>query len=401
MLTPGERWAANRDDALLARLPGELEIVRTPSFERPPALPAPESVPEAAAPVLRLARVRRLKGQVAHALRFPDAEVGWAPYAITAGLRAIRRRRPDALYSTAAPFTNHLVALVLWRLTRLPWVVELRDGWYLWNRSIFPDYPHWRDPLERALEGAVMRSASRVVLATAAMAARFRGQYGDLPAAHFQTVSNGFDPALFEDVPPYAPVAGRFRVVHAGSLYYGRSAGAFLEAAADLARENQAFAEQFELRLVGNLDSGSRAELQRLVHQHELTSRVYFNGAVPHREALVFQRQADLLLLAVNTTPGAEATVPAKLFEYMAAARPVLAVVPPEAEAADVVEGTGVGRVARAGNVASIKEVLRAAFDDHLQGRPFAPNAAAVAQFDRSQLARKLAGILDEVAAAR
>ena len=121
--------------------------------------------------------MRKLKSQVAHLQRFPDAHVGWTWFAVRAGLKAIREQRVTAIYSTAAPFTNHLVAYILHKLTKLPWLLELRDGWYEWNFAIFPDYPRWRHWLERPLERAAITSASKAILVTDLMAEKFRRQF--------------------------------------------------------------------------------------------------------------------------------------------------------------------------------------------------------------------------------
>lgn len=400
VLTVGEGWGTNRDDSLAVRIPGDARVERTVSFEpRPRPAPRPPRSEEVLgrspsgghAPSAR--PLRRLKGQVAHALRFPDQHVGWTPFAVAAGLWAVRRDRPSLLYSTAAPFTNHLVGLVLHRITRLPWVVELRDGWYRWNTAIFPDYPRWRHVPERGLEGAVVRSAARVVLVTDRMADAFRHQYAALPPSHFAVVPNGFDPEQYADVPAYQSVPHRFRVVHAGALYHGRGIGAFLAAAERLAGADRAFAESFRLSLAGTLDEGARAEVTR----SGLGGTIEHLGYLDHRAALSAMRTADLLLLLANTTPGAEATIPAKLFEYLAVGRPILAVAPPGAEAVETLARTRAGWAAPAHDVDSITAALATAFAAHQAGTPFCPRVDEVARFDRSVQAATLAGIFDAV----
>jgi hypothetical protein len=104
-------------------------------------------------------------------------------------------------------------------------------------------------------------------------------------------------------------------------------------------------------------------------------------------------RAADLLLLVANTTPGAEATVPGKLFEYLAAGRPVLAIAPSaESSTGDVLEQTQSGRLAPAEDEAQIACALGEAF----AGRVRPPDAAQLARFDRRVLAGQLAGIFDD-----
>jgi glycosyltransferase involved in cell wall biosynthesis len=380
VLTVDVPWAVHRDDGLSRHVPTELEVVRTSSAEARPRHP----------PGVRVEKrehvaVGRLRSHLGHLKRFPDAQVGWLPFAIAEG----RKQRADVLYSSSGPFTSHLVGLALHRLTGKPWVAELRDGWYRWNRSIFPDYPRWRDVLEKRLEAGVIRSAQRVVLVTDRMACAFRQQYANLPPAHFAVVSNGFDPA--QHGPPGYEPRKSFELVHAGALYYGRSLATFLEAAATLAKADTDFGQAFRLTLLGTLDSRAHSELAR----HGLGDRVRFEGQQEHAAALQAMRDADVLLLVSNTTSGAEATVPGKLFEYLASGRPVLAVAPPDSSTADVLAETQAGWLAPAHDVEAIKRTLCDAFAAHKSGKPPRADARALSRFDRRLLARDLAGILD------
>jgi glycosyltransferase involved in cell wall biosynthesis len=345
-----------------------------------------------------------LRSNVGHAKRFPDAHLGWLPWAVAAG----RRVSYDVAYSSSGPFTSHLVGLALKRLTGRPWVAELRDGWYRWNRAIFPDYPAWRDVLERQLEAMVMRSADRVVLVTDRMADAFRAQYPTLPPSHFISVPNGFDRLQIPDFPLQRPSTGAFEVLHAGALYYGRSLSAFLEAAARLVRTDAEFGRRFKLSLIGSLDARARAELGH----HSLGQHIVCSGQLDHASTIQAMRAADVLLLVANTTPGAEATVPGKLFEYLAIGRPILAIAPRVSSTADVLEQTGGGWLAPAGDPAAIACALHQAFRAHQAagaepavGSPArygaGPDPVRVARYDRRLLAADLAAIFNAADAAR
>ncbi|MCA1647785.1 MAG: glycosyltransferase, partial [Chloroflexi bacterium] len=216
IITPAEAWASHRDDGLLAQLPAQIGVIRTRSLEpRPRELSLHGGENRRAAPGRPPGVIRRHLG---HLKRFPDAHLGWLPFA----LAAARRQNYDVAYSSSGPFTSHLVGLILKRANKRPWVAELRDGWYRWNRAILPEYPAWRDVLERRLEAAALRSADRVVLVTERMAEAFRAQYSDLPRDRFAVVANGFDAAQFAGAAPTRSLNG-WTVLHAGALYYGRS----------------------------------------------------------------------------------------------------------------------------------------------------------------------------------
>ena len=385
VITPGAAWAANRDEELLQEVPEGVRVVRTRSWEPAPAR-SPQTVTRETANRTSQPTPATLKSHLGHLKRFPDAHAGWLPFA----LAAARRQPYDVAYSSSGPFTSHVLGLILRRITRKPWVAELRDGWYRWNRAIFPDYPAWRDGLERRLEAAAIRSADRVILVTDRMAEAFRRQYADLPAAHFGVVSNGFDPLQFaQPAPPEAQ--GGWHVLHAGALYYGRSLASFLQAARHLVNTDRAFAEDFRLTLLGTLDAAARRE----VDASGLGSRVQRLDQAEHVAAIRAMRSADALLLVANTTPGAEATVPGKLFEYLAVGRPVIAVAPAESSSADVLDATGGGWLAAADSVEAITCTLRQAYAE----RERRSSAAEIARFDRRRLAGDLAHVFDEVTA--
>ena len=380
VLTPGVEWATNPDDRLLGELPPDVQVIRTRSWEPRPRRSGRATTGLAGAN----RRASALRTHLGHLKRFPDAHIGWLPFALAAASRISF----DVAYSSSGPFTSHVVGLALKRLTRRAWVAELRDGWYRWNRAIFPDYPAWRDRLERRLEAVALRSADRVVLVTERMASAFRCQYPDLPPDHFAVVPNGFDPAQFARArEPAAPRSG-WDVVHAGALYYGRSLAAFLDAAARVAAADARFAHEFRLRLIGTLDASAMAEVNRRAG----TTRVQLCGQFDHAATIEAMRAADAFLLVANTTPGAEATVPGKLFEYLAVGRPVLAVAPPDSSTADVLQQTGGGWLAPADQPEAIASVLSQAFSDRSRGA----DPRQVARFDRRALAGDLGRVFDQ-----
>jgi glycosyltransferase involved in cell wall biosynthesis len=387
VLTPGVEWAINKDDRLLAEVPPDVSVIRTRSFEpRPPVSPTPSPRGDRGPIFASSRRPSALRSHLGHLKRFPDVHLGWLPFAFAAA----RKQNYDVAYSSSGPFTSHLVGLLLKRLTNKPWVAELRDGWYRWNRAIFPDYPAWRSVLERHLEAAAMRTADRVVLVTERMARAFRCQYTDLPADHFAVVSNGFDASQLEQHVRSRRHAG-FEVLHAGALYYGRSVAAFLEGAAHLVQTEPDFRAAFRLTLLGTLDATARTE----VANGALQGHVWTGGQVDHSATLQAMHSADMLLLVANTTPGAEATVPGKLFEYLAVGRPVLAVAPADSATADVLKQTGGGSIAPANDPASIACVLRRAFEAHQAGIASPADPRQLARFDRRVLAGNLATILE------
>jgi hypothetical protein len=143
--------------------------------------------------------------------------------------------------------------------------------------------------------------------------------------------------------------------------------------------------------LLGTLDAAALRE----VHASGLGSCIHVMPQTGHAAAIQAMLAADALLLVANTTPGAEATVPGKLFEYLAVGRPVFAVAPSESSTADVLCRTGGGWLAPSGSAAAIACALGQAYAERERRR----NATEVARFDRRLLARDLGRVFDEVMA--
>jgi glycosyltransferase involved in cell wall biosynthesis len=269
-----------------------------------------------------LERLRLLARLNARRLSVPDAAVYWSLGSIRAAARLVEEREIDVLVTTSPPISVNLLGAAVKRLRGTPWVADLRDS------LLSPDRRrHVRG--ERPLRRLVASGADAVVCVTQGIAAEMRAVGTRGPV---ETIENGADFEDFEGL-EYRP-RERFRITHAGSFVGPRNAGVFLDA---LARADDAVA-----RFVGDFPSESRAQVAAL----GLDGRVELLGYRTRRETLALLHDSDaLLLLVTSPKPSTRAVVTAKLWEYLAAGRPILAVVPPDGEAAALVRETGAGIV--------------------------------------------------------
>ena len=171
---------------------------------------------------------RSLREWVSRALLTPDSRIGWIPPAVRAGLRAVRRNRPDVIYSTSPYMSAHLIGLILARWTHKAWVADFRDPW---SGNPFRDLGF--DTLKRWdawLESLVVREASQVICTTPTMT-------NDLCRRHpgitdkCVTILNGFDRECFTDIQPKRSAgADEFVLIHCGQFYGPRSPKVWFEA---------------------------------------------------------------------------------------------------------------------------------------------------------------------------
>lgn len=260
----------------------------------------------------------------------PDAEVSWIVPAIATGLRSGRTVPPDVIYSSGPPFSAHLVGAALGALLKTPWVADFRDPW-----ARAP----WRDDRftfeKRAwslFERFVVTRADAVLFVTQTNRDDFAAQYGEAAASRFHVVPNGCDVTDFDGIVPGAQ-PDRFVLLHAGALYGARDPSPLFRAVAMGLRNGDLEATRFCVRLVGRIGIPG-VDLPRMVRDLGIEGVVEF---VPHApRSQVLQQMVDASALLV-VQPVTKLSVPGKLYEYLAAGRPVLALAEPDGETAAVV----------------------------------------------------------------
>jgi hypothetical protein len=260
----------------------------------------------------------------------PEPQVGWYPYAVAAGRRLFRGWRPDAIYASALPFTAHLVAARLSRSAVAPWIAEFRDHF---AGNPYSNLPAWRDPIDRWTERRVVRSASACVTVSEPMAQALRERHGKPTIV----VLNGFDAR--DRVPPHPRTASRdepLRIVYTGVIYPGRrDPSALFAAIASLGP----LRSQIEAVFYGQ-DLRSVADIAQ---RHGVSEQVRLCGAIPYAASLSEQQHADLLLLLLCDDAREVGVYTGKLFEYVGAGRPILAVGSERGVAAELVRTRGLG----------------------------------------------------------
>ena len=278
-------------------------------------------------------RLESVGGAIYKALfNVPDGQIGWLPFAVQQGRRLIKAWHPDVIYASAKPFTALIVAALLSKMFRVPWIAEYRD---LWTDSPYYDQPFGRRWLDRCIENVVMRSASGIVTVSEPLANTLQQRFRT-PA----TVScNGFDPEDYVDVSP--AVGGDYRIleiVYTGMIYPGRRDPTSLFKALVKMGPSR---EQIRVRFIGRTLSG----VSLLARNEGVSHLIEVSDALPYQECLRAQQNADVLLLLLWNDPREEGVYTGKLFEYLAAGRPILVLGLESGVAATLVRERGAGHV--------------------------------------------------------
>lgn len=330
----------------------------------------------------------RLAKWVRANLFLPDARVGWVPFALRRARRLMDEAPFDLVLTSGPPPSTHLVGRALARRYGVPWVADFRDPWT--DISYYAELPlsGRARRFDAALERSVLDRADAVVTVSPSLKALLGGKT-ETPVT---VVYNGFDEADFDGAAP-APAAG-FVVAHTGNLTAQQNPEALWRA---LARLRAAGAiPALRLRFVGHVDptvlAGAAAH-----GVDDLVERVPY---VPHADAVGHMRGATMLLLAINRVPGAALIVTGKLFEYLAAGRPVLGVGPVPGDAAALLDETGAGVMFDWEDADGVAAYVQACYAAWEAGTPVGgANPDRAAAYSRRAAAAQLAALLDGVVA--
>ncbi len=316
----------------------------------------------------------------------PDASVTWNLTAIPAAIRIARREGIDAVITTSPPGSIHFVGAAVQKATGARWLADLRDPLVAnQHRRADTTATRARQAANLQLARLVSRWADAVSCVSEAIADEVRGLE---PRGIVRTIANGCD---FDDFAglEYRPAA-RFRITHTGSFFGRRDPRPFLQAFHDSGLDAVA-------RFVGDFRSSDREWAESL----ELGDRLQFLQYAPRAESLRLQRDSEALLLLVPDADGrGKGVLSGKVFEYVAAGRPILAVVPPDGAAAELIRETGAGVVVAPDDVGGMRAAL-----EELHGRFVNGGLPSVtlAKRDEERLSRRarveeMAALLREIA---
>ena len=320
-----------------------------------------------------LARVGTQAALLGRRLLVPDENVPWSTFALPIAIRLVRREKIDVVLTTSPPPSLHLLGAAVKRTTGAAWVADLRDP--------LTSHPHRRGyesqlaRLKEASVGGVGRlvasQADAIVAASDAIAEEARALE---PKGKVVTIANGCDFDDFAGLEHHT--SERLRITHTGHFHGKRDPKPFLQALAESGLADVV------VRFAGDFRAADREYAESL----GLGDRIELLGDVSRRRSLELQRDSEALLLLIPESGGrGRGVLTGKIYEYLAAERPILAVVPPDGAAARLVRDTGSGTVVPSDDV----EAMRAALLDlHRRWREGSLDGPPLAEDWRRRLAR-------------
>ncbi|MEP6573678.1 MAG: glycosyltransferase family 4 protein [Gemmatimonadota bacterium] len=317
----------------------------------------------------------------------PDDRQGFIPPAAWAASMLVREG-VDLIYTSAPPFSTHLVGLLLRTFRGIRWVAEFRDPWTdnPWKPDAFKSAASLS--IERWLESRTLALAARTVSVTDGIHRQLSAKVSPSARSRFLVVRNGIQRVL----PPRAegPAPQPFRILYIGTFYLNRDPTPFLQALARVRRRHDLGPQQLAVTFVGHCRQFDERRIDREVSDLGLDDVVSFRDWVPHDTALELIRESDLLLLLARGQP---TQVPNKLYEYLGTRIPILASVDENGESAVMLREIGGHYVMEAEEPALIERAIEQAMT-LAPGRPGTPDEALLEEWRTSvQMQRLLSAI--------
>ncbi|GAC1367558.1 MAG: glycosyltransferase [Hymenobacter sp.] len=328
-----------RDESLLAEVPAGVRVIRTGTSEpfgsyqklTGRAVPYGGFANEGKAGLLQKA-LRFVRGN----LFIPDPRRGWNRHALAAvELLLAAGERFDAVLTSSPPHSTQLIGLTLQQRHGLRWLADMRDPWtdiYYYKDLYHTPVAAW---LDARYERRVLTKADAVLVTSPETKRLFLAKRPGLPAAKFHVLPNGYDESDFQQ--PSAPPSDCLRITHTGTISELYGIELFLTALAACAARHPDV--PLRLRFVGQVSATLRAQIERA----GLRPATEYIPFVPHDQSVDYLLSASVLLMAIPDVPRNFGILPGKVFEYLAANKPILCVGPAGCDADNLLQECGAG----------------------------------------------------------
>jgi glycosyltransferase involved in cell wall biosynthesis len=403
VLVPLDAQYQALDPSLEKELPKDLIIRRSPIFEPHNLYKKFVGIKKEAAldvTVNERKGKKSLKQKVAAFIRatffIPDARIGWLRSAVKEGMAITSEYPISAIYTSSPPYTVSLIGKKIAKKTGIPFVAGFRDPWSGFESST-PD--RWLIPrlIDESMEHSVFKNATKIDVAWEGIRMDALGKYPELPRDKFILIPNGFDSADFpeQDIIKRAhrDKSEKFVLTYSGSLYGPRNPVSLFAALQLLLDRGQIDPNKITLRFVGRFGP----EIHEMMNAPRIAPTIEKYDYVAHSKAVELVSDSDALLLIVDDTPSVAEIVPGKVYEYLGAMRPMIAIAPPTGAIGRLLKETGGGETVATSDIEGQAQAFKKMYDRWVSGEEAsrAMNIEAIKQYERRESTRKLAALFD------
>ena len=314
-------------------------------------------------------------------LFIPDARVGWVKPSVSYLSKYLVEHNIDTVVTSGPPHSLHLIGMQLQEKVGVKWVADFRDPWTTIHYHTSLRLTKASEKKHKELERKVLNTADQITVTSPTTKKEFEA----ITSQPIEVITNGFEEQAYKEV----ALDTSFSIAHIGSLLTERNPAVLWEVLQELKEENSAFANDLAIIFAGVASDAVFASLNTSGLQDQLDIKGYLS----HEEALQLQRSSQVLLLLEMDKPETKAIIPGKLFEYLQARRPILAIGPDGSDIAAILTSTKSGQFFTPQNKEAIKEHILDCYALYLNDQ-LSTSDASIAHFSRKNLSAQMARLL-------
>ncbi len=314
----------------------------------------------------------------------PDARKFWIKPSVRFLSEYLKNHKVDVVITTGPPHSIHLIGMELKKKFPIKWISDFRDPW----TDI--DYFHQLPLTEKAikkhkeLEKKVLQQSDAVIVIGKTMKEKF-----DQFNKNIHVISNGFDGDI---VASEKELDKKFSITHIGLMNADRNPKRLWEVLSEIISENPEFKNDLEIKLIGEVAK----EVKNYIADYKLEENTKYITYVPHQKVIAYQKMTQVLLLAVNKVPAAKGIVTGKIFEYLQAKRPVLAIAPKNGDLAEIINKTNAGFVVDFEDKENLKKTILDLYRKYKEGE-LKVDTKSIEQYQRKNLTSQLAEVIKKL----
>lgn len=319
-------------------------------------------------------------------LFIPDARKFWIKPSIKFLSVYLKQHPVDAIISNGPPHSMHMIALGIKKKMHFPWIADFRDPWTevdFYDQLLLSKFA---DKKHHQLELSVLKNADRVTTVTWSWAQSLE----ETADRKVEIILNGFDTDDFQQL--NEPMLNGFLFHHIGALNKDRNPHLFWEALKEICSIDPEFKSELKIQLTGNTDYSVIESVQ----QNNLSDNLILVDYLPHTEVVKLLSRSPVLLLPLNDTPNISGIVPGKLYEYLAAKRPVFAIGKTDGDTARIIHETNSGVIIGFKDKELMKKEILKYYQQYKEGK-LNVDSKNIDQFSRKGSAEKFAHLLNEI----
>lgn len=314
----------------------------------------------------------------------PDARVGWVKPSVKYLSDYLENNDVDVVITTGPPHSLHLIGKQLKKELNVKWIADFRDPWTTIHYHKSLRLNKTSEKKHKALEAAVLNTADVVTVTSPTT----KKEFEKITNKPIEVITNGFD--ITEEVNYNRDL--KFSISHIGSLLSERNPKNLWYILAEICKKNTSFKKDLELKFAGAVSD----EVKESLSEFNLDENSKFLGYVSHSEALKLQKESQVLLLVEINSAETRAIIPGKLFEYLAAKRPIIALGPNKSDIEAIVDETKSGRFFDYSEDKELKNEILRLYKQYKTG-DLQVASEGVDRFSRRQLTKQMSALIKDV----